>query len=915
MSLGAALLMPQRLDRLDAMRGDQAFGDDLVALLQQLLTNPRYAQALAPVLGGAFTRAGERLAARMQARLPEALSQASALMAPLTDTLQELAARAGEVETPLDGLALIEGMLDATLAAVQGLSEASLRRWTRAVHALLTGPLGLSQEALQAQLRLICADVRAELLRGSAALAADQAAVHQALAAVLGRVETEVLEGVPALDWQPDRVAQELHRTLRAAGLQKVRAQLACIVEKAKATLGATEALAGLAGAGPFGPGSVGAAQPNPPLSGDRYCWYASWLYASKRRLAGDDFSIWLADKILPGYPYDRVWLSADGTQLMLRRVGDGNDEVLHTFAEGAGQWHQAPQFAGGLGPEVYSFGVVGPQFLEVWTQVFAALVEAGKTAGHITAFATSPREKGANVPLTFWNFIKLLTVPTGKAPLQALLTNLSGWGVGSEYLYIWVPWLIVLLGGLEGKHTETNGVNIFAQYATLLGGDALSAYNIHSLISGAHGLLLSLWTLLNQTGPAGATGDPDTRPDNREHGGPVVSLGAVLANMLMIKLVPREDYAHPFHPDNPAFYGYWFLGAGMGIAGATLGTLATWALSRTYDAGQLGENIGAGALVGFIGFLLQWYTTKEGDTADGTYNPKKDPEGNAYSPARLDFTGYPAADTSPYKLPYAKGTALFVGQANQGMFSHMRFNWVPQVYAYDFAHDFGDEVLASRAGTVVDYFDWLPDDTDPADAQIWDAIKTALGWAGPGEPTQADVNTAAATPASGLIPGQTGVANIGYDTGGNFDQAYFNWNFIVVRHDTVVAAHDTDILDPSLRATFPCTYAVYGHGKRGSVREVFAAKGVTDPRDIIGQTVQQGEVLMHAGDVGTSFHNHLHMHVLGGPAPAAVPPPVSSGLSRFTLPFVFREATHVLGRDGVLRYLTWYTSDNQRVG
>ncbi len=125
-------------------------------------------------------------------------------------------------------------------------------------------------------------------------------------------------------------------------------------------------------------------------------------------------------------------------------------------------------------------------------------------------------------------------------------------------------------------------------------------------------------------------------------------------------------------------------------------------------------------------------------------------------------------------------------------------------------------------------------------------------------------------------------------------------------------AAHDTDVLDPSLRAQFPCTYAVYGHGKTGSVREVFAARGVTDPRNIIGQTVQRGQVIMHAGDVGTSFHNHLHMHVLGGPAPA--PGAVSRGFTRFTLPFVFREAKHVFGRDGVLRHLTWYTSDNPRV-
>ena len=38
------------------------------------------------------------------------------------------------------------------------------------------------------------------------------------------------------------------------------------------------------------------------------------------------------------------------------------------------------------------------------------------------------------------------------------------------------------------------------------------------------------------------------------------------------------------------------------------------------------------------------------------------------------------------------------------------------------------------------------------------------------------------------------------------------------------------------------------------------------------------------------------------------------SSLTPYTLPFVFREAKHVIGRDGVLRNLTWYTSDNEKV-
>ena len=70
----------------------------------------------------------------------------------------------------------------------------------------------------------------------------------------------------------------------------------------------------------------------------------------------------------------------------------------------------------------------------------------------------------------------------------------------------------------------------------------------------------------------------------------------------------------------------------------------------------------------------------------------------------------------------------------------------------------------------------------------------------------------------------------------------------------------------------------------------------------------------MHAGDTGTSFHNHLHMHVLGATAATPATGPVNSSvLTPYTLPFVFKEGRHVIGRDGPLRRLTWYTSDNER--
>jgi murein DD-endopeptidase MepM/ murein hydrolase activator NlpD len=280
-------------------------------------------------------------------------------------------------------------------------------------------------------------------------------------------------------------------------------------------------------------------------------------------------------------------------------------------------------------------------------------------------------------------------------------------------------------------------------------------------------------------------------------------------------------------------------------------------------DWGSFGRQIGMGILKSVVMFPMQWYGM-EGDTKDGKYNPKG-----------VEFRGYPKAATSPYKLPYPKGTHQFVGQANQGLFSHMAFNETLQIYAYDFAHDFGDDILASRDGTVVDYFDWITDNTHPH--------------------TAAEVQVAKTAAAGQLVTGQSD---------------WVSWNFIIIRHDTINPDHDLDAGNetPPVPVT---TYAVYGHGKQSGVRDAFATRGVADPKTIIGQTVKQGDVIMKAGSTGMSFHNHLHMHVQVLDTTTPATDPVADRLKHYTIPFVFQEVHHVIGADGVLKHLNWYTSDN----
>ena len=199
------------------------------------------------------------------------------------------------------------------------------------------------------------------------------------------------------------------------------------------------------------------------------------------------------------------------------------------------------------------------------------------------------------------------------------------------------------------------------------------------------------------------------------------------------------------------------------------------------------------------------------------------------------------------------------------------------------------DEILAVRDGTVVDYFDWMPDNQDLKASDPSDAAAIALA-------------VAAAAASGFLLANQT--------TGGNG-----GWNFILIRHDTQDGVHDLD-----QGGSVVLTYAQYGHGATNGVRDAFALRGIL-PNKIIGTAVKQGQVVMLAGDTGVSFHNHLHLHVLGAVAGTPAPLPgtqqvVNRGsLTPYTLPFVFREVHHVLSADGPCKHLTWYESDNTKVG
>ena len=132
--------------------------------------------------------------------------------------------------------------------------------------------------------------------------------------------------------------------------------------------------------------------------------------------------------------------------------------------------------------------------------------------------------------------------------------------------------------------------------------------------------------------------------------------------------------------------------------------------------------------------------------------------------------------------------------------YSHTPCSDPRQNYAYDFALDHGDEVLAMRDGVV------------------WRCRESV------------DDNDHSGRP-----------------------------NLIVILHDAPLAGHD--FKDDT--GTTGETFAFYLHGKKGGVTAAFGFTPTpenTNPG--MGTRVQRGQVIMHANNTGNSAFNHVHVDI-----------------------------------------------------
>jgi hypothetical protein len=683
--------------------------------------------------------------------------------------------------------------------------------------------LGLSLPALETMLWEIVDDIidRLEALPPEPQRAARENRLDTIR--MLRRIKRLIRGQFPLPVMDADRITDAIAGTLRRLNADALGRQAACVSHALGAISDAAHGVEELVPLGISQFGSLGAAAAATNAS-EQYCWYASWLLE------------------------DDVIINASRSEI---RKGD---EVIATGVNLT--MADIPQFRASTIPH-YTFKPVDLDAMEAMAFALYVAADGIDVLLHLTSLEEGDYANNA-LNAFFFAFVGVGKV-VGKRPMMPSALE--------SYV---LPLTLSSFASFEGMHKKVSAGNWAKMWLTLLVPDMIETVIYRTVSSIVKDGFLSFFTLLNYDGEFYSSADPDPRPLNRTHIEGVVAIPGLFIGkfwQFSPSVFPREEYA-PLGTSKDQtlkqiFYWNMLIGSLFGLLSRVSGCLLAMAVSRTFDPVAWATGLWR-IPVSWITWFVSFYMSVEGDTYDGKFNPSGDP-----------FDGYPAHDASPYSLPYAKGEVVYAVQGNQGMFSHHFLN-VEQTYSYDFSMDQGDEILASRPGTVVDYFDWVPDDTNPDTAQM---------------------NAAAAeATASGFLKAGQSTSD--------------SWNFIAIRHDCDDAGNALPAPDAThdkgpggLPVT---TYAIYGHGRKDSVRELFGARGVAE-NAIIGTQVKQGDRIMRAGSTGISFNNHLHMMVQAGPGTGS--PVQRHTLARPTIPFVFKDVTHLFGRDGVCKSLNFYKS------
>jgi hypothetical protein len=794
MSMGSVLVQPQRIRRARRRPSELAIGSELAALVGRIAADGgvggRVGTLALEVLQESVDRVVDQRRSRMDAALPRLLAWAGNLLRLFTGTGPDLGV--GDARA---GLRLARDLLARLADLLEAPAAATLRPHVAELVDIVENQLGLTPQDMLDEvwhaLDRLAERLREEEPGESAAARAARLELVRMIRRLTVRFRAEL--SLPRLN--PDRITAVLAGFLEQADARRFAGQLRCVADALGAFLDGAIAVTDLVELEAFSEfRSLGAAAAA-AAADELYLWYPSWV------------------------------LDADVVINRQRTEISVGDTVVRTgIGLGPGD---LPHYHGAATPPI-AFRKVGQDTCETVAWVTAVVRDSLQAFLHLISIERG--DIASNVLNASFDTAMALGRGIARRPL------LPWW---AEHLFVWP---LTFLASMEGMHTA--GSQRGSMWLTLIGPDLGETLWYRYLTTRAREAILSGITLVNHQDAQ--RGDPFV---NRDHVAGFADVFCFLFSLTMVACYPQREWSianlqgGQTQTNWTLIFG-WCLGGAwsMALLGRIVGGLLATALSRDFSAARWFTDRWYALFEHWFAFIAMLYMINDGRTDGGRYNPAGDA-----------FNGYPDHASSPYTLPYPAGQTCYVGQSNQGLFSH-NFGNGNQVYAYDFSLDQGDVILASRPGTVVSFMD-----TDPDDQNV---------------------------------------------NGGNF---------ILIRHDRDDALNpapaDSDHdRGPAGRVDF--TYALYLHGRQGSVTEFFPGGG------IVGSRVQRGQRIMRSGSTGISFHNHLHMDVRQQPAGFVYADgnTVNAGQLTAPVPFVFRDVTNILGPDGVCTKLNWYVSSTEEV-
>jgi hypothetical protein len=896
-SVGSVLLQPNHLERFKDLSREDLLVEDLSVLIEKITFDQASGGKILEVLAEAAEPLGMRLLERAGGTLAGAVNNLRPLLEPLVPTIQELSTALADAADPDAAGRVFVDLLSRLGGATATLSMDKIRLGVDRALDVVNNDLGLTTAALEEEVWALLDDLIARIeaiqppAEGSVPADTAEAIECNRLAVVAGlkriRRQLDGMFSFPELN--VEEISAALFAFLNSGGLPEVLTKLNCAGEALSAVAAVAQSVEEVVPYTGFGSGSVGGAEAPAPQADVQYLWYPSWVLADKGR------ETWhhMVGSWLP-------FVGTTGLQCWVDRTGSSPEIKLNEhrlFSDGTFNWAQIRNPKDALkgpasnaeAPLKYTFRSVSAESMESFARHSAWIADGLEAAFNVVGPSLSPElviTKGGSASATNVANLALSlghgTFKIGKRmPYGFWAKQKADFGFWGSVLAATPGFVGFFPWTFQGFHTDADAWQAFKYWILLVIGDGANVMAAGAVPAMIRDLSLSILTVINFEGPGLAPAGVDNRPDNRSEVGGIVALFDFLGSMLLISLVfDRKDYGLLGGGTvAKLFLAYMLLGGlFFGLIGGLLGVLVAWTISGiagapVVDDKVVGLTLLKSAIAGCspLKFLPMLYGLKENDTDGGKWDPRG-----------VGFDGYQNHSTSPYKLPYAPGQNIMCFQGNLGLFSHNFTNPQEQVYAYDLMLDKGTEVLAARAGRVVDYFDWVPDNQD---------VDTTP------PPFMPDGTTPLPVPVAGQTQND-------------------NWNFIVVMHEgTPHAEHDRG---PG--GTASTTYAIYGHGLQGSVRSVFQGLGIAQA-NIIGTLVAQGQPIMLADSTGISFCNHVHMEVRNGPAP--VPPAPASPWTpvmlntikpNSSIPFVFSDVTNLGNTDGVPRSRRFYESSNTRV-